>query len=71
VEMNSVKFQIVTVVALMAVLLLPHCSATNYTVGDSSQWNTGVNYNAWVSGKTFAVGDRLSKKNTILMDFCA
>ncbi|XXG70741.1 hypothetical protein AAC387_Pa07g0152 [Persea americana] len=33
--------------------------ATDYTVGDSSGWSTGVDYSTWTSGKTFAVGDKL------------
>ncbi|XP_020575658.1 LOW QUALITY PROTEIN: blue copper protein-like [Phalaenopsis equestris] len=35
-------------------------SATVYSVGDTSGWNTGVDYSSWTSGKTFAVGDSLA-----------
>ena len=30
-----------------------------YIVGGSSGWATGVDYNAWASGKTFLVGNVL------------
>jgi hypothetical protein len=36
-------------------------SATDYTVGDTSGWATGVDYSTWASGKTFMVDDTLSK----------
>ncbi|KAJ3695839.1 hypothetical protein LUZ60_001216 [Juncus effusus] len=45
-------------------LLLIGCvmqiSATDYTVGDTSGWATGVDYSTWTSGKTFAAGDTLT-----------
>ncbi|KAJ4764837.1 Blue copper protein [Rhynchospora pubera] len=45
-------------------LLLISCvswsSATDYTVGDSSGWATGVDYTTWASGKTFKEGDTLT-----------
>lgn len=34
-------------------------SATTFTVGDSSGWKLGVNYDNWASGKTFTDGDQL------------
>ncbi|XP_008778314.2 mavicyanin-like [Phoenix dactylifera] len=51
-----------TSIALGALLLLSCAawgSATVYTVGGSSGWNTGINYTDWTSGKTFTVGDSL------------
>ncbi|KAI3852288.1 hypothetical protein MKX03_018933 [Papaver bracteatum] len=33
--------------------------ATDYTVGDTAGWASGVDYDTWTSGKTFAVGDKL------------
>jgi hypothetical protein len=33
--------------------------ATNYTVGGSSRWALGVNYDTWASSQTFYVGDNL------------
>ncbi|RWR84097.1 blue copper-like protein [Cinnamomum micranthum f. kanehirae] len=36
--------------------------ATDYTVGDSSGWSTGVDYSTWTSGKTFTVGDKLGNQ---------
>ena len=36
-------------------------AGTNYTVGDKSGWNLGVDYFSWTSDKTFFVGDNLGK----------
>ncbi|CAO2039917.1 unnamed protein product [Urochloa humidicola] len=33
--------------------------ATDYVVGDSSGWTSGVDYTTWAKGKTFSVGDNL------------
>ncbi|KAK6257321.1 hypothetical protein QUC31_000780 [Theobroma cacao] len=33
--------------------------ATDYTVGDTAGWSTGVDYSIWTQGKTFNVGDSL------------
>ncbi|XP_020586018.1 uncharacterized protein LOC110028491 isoform X2 [Phalaenopsis equestris] len=33
--------------------------SSNYNVGDSLGWTTGVDYSTWVSNKTFKVGDKL------------
>lgn len=41
--------------------------AVDYTVGDSNGWTSGVDYTNWVSGKTFKVGDALSKFLIIYM----
>jgi hypothetical protein len=45
-------------------LLLISCvswsSATDFTVGDSSGWATGVDYTTWASGKSFQAGDTLT-----------
>ncbi|XP_031503142.1 uclacyanin-2-like [Nymphaea colorata] len=49
---------LVKLVALAFLLIVP-ISATDYTVGDASGWTLGVDYNNWVAGKTFKVGDRL------------
>lgn len=35
--------------------------ATVYTIGDAAGWASGVDYTSWTSGKTFTVGDSLSK----------
>ncbi|KAI3889160.1 hypothetical protein MKW92_044283 [Papaver armeniacum] len=34
-------------------------SAKEYIVGDAEGWTMNVNYDSWVSGKTFTVGDSL------------
>ncbi|OMP01288.1 Plastocyanin-like protein [Corchorus olitorius] len=48
----------------MACLLLVLCMvvpilATDYTVGDTAGWTTGVDYSSWTKGKTFKIGDNL------------
>jgi hypothetical protein len=43
----------------IAIALVMHCGATQYTVGDSAGWDTSTNFNSWVQGKSFAVGDTL------------
>ncbi|XP_058106263.1 uclacyanin-3-like [Magnolia sinica] len=47
------------VVFLALLLIVPAAYATQYTVGDTNGWTTGVNYVSWASGKNFAVGDTL------------
>ena len=50
----------IAIVVAIAMMVLPfNCLATDYTVGDSAQWDLGVNYSTWASGKTFSVGDKL------------
>ena len=36
-------------------------SATTFIVGDDQGWTIGVDYIAWVRGKTFKVGDKLGE----------
>ncbi|KAK1274214.1 hypothetical protein QJS04_geneDACA012519 [Acorus gramineus] len=52
------------VAAVVAVLLAaaPMVFGANHVVGDSQQWNTGVDYTTWVSNQKFAVGDTLEFK---------
>ncbi|ONK74145.1 uncharacterized protein A4U43_C03F3230 [Asparagus officinalis] len=48
--------------SLCAVLLMCWAGwalATDYTVGGSQGWTTGVDYSSWTAGKTFKVGDNL------------
>jgi len=42
------------------------CSATTYTVGDTSGWDISTNLDTWVADKNFKVGDVLSKYLTLL-----
>ena len=58
-EMEQQRLWIAVVVAAAMMVLPFNCLATDYTVGDSAQWNLGVNYKSWTSGKTFVVGDKL------------
>ncbi|XP_068635639.1 uclacyanin-3-like [Aristolochia californica] len=44
---------------VLLLLAAPLAHAADYVVGDSSGWDTGVNFPTWTSGKTFQVGDRL------------
>jgi len=51
---------------LLAAAAAAPASATDYVVGDSSGWNSGVDYTTWAKGKTFSVGDNLGKLVTSL-----
>ncbi|GLJ46853.1 hypothetical protein SUGI_0988340 [Cryptomeria japonica] len=42
------------------------CHATQYTVGDSAGWDASTDFNTWLQGKTFKVGDSLSFQYTSL-----
>ncbi|CAN6238832.1 unnamed protein product [Urochloa humidicola] len=44
---------------LLAAVAAPAAYATDYVVGDSSGWTSGVDYTTWAKGKTFNVGDSL------------
>ncbi|XP_068650948.1 uclacyanin-3-like [Aristolochia californica] len=44
---------------LLLLLAAPAALATDHVVGDSSGWDSGVDYTTWTSGKAFQVGDRL------------
>ncbi|KAF2582314.1 hypothetical protein F2Q68_00001868 [Brassica cretica] len=44
---------------LLVLAIVPAALAVTYTVGDASQWDSGVDYTTWVKGKTFRVGDTL------------
>lgn len=58
-EMEQMRAWTAIAVA-MAMLVLPYnCMATNYTVGGTKQWDTGVDYTTWAAGETFRVGDNL------------
>jgi hypothetical protein len=51
---------IAAAISMIMLMVMPfNCMATDYTVGDTQQWNLGVDYGTWASGKTFAVGDKL------------
>ncbi|CAF1701324.1 hypothetical protein Bca4012_002606 [Brassica carinata] len=47
---------------LLVLAIVPAALAVTYTVGDASQWDSGVDYTTWVKGKTFRVGDTLEFK---------
>ncbi|KAJ6804344.1 blue copper protein precursor [Iris pallida] len=49
----------VTALLLVFLAATPAAFATDYTVGESSGWTSGTDYNTWLSGKTFNVGDSL------------
>ncbi|GMJ01213.1 hypothetical protein HRI_003790500 [Hibiscus trionum] len=44
---------------LLLLLAAPAALAVQYTVGDSAGWTTTGDYEGWVQGKTFTVGDTL------------
>lgn len=57
------RFAMVALVFFVAVVLLgsESSSAMEYQVGDQSGWSYDVDYDDWVKGKTFHVGDVLGK----------
>ncbi|XP_008798824.2 blue copper protein-like [Phoenix dactylifera] len=48
----------VTALLVLLIAAVP-AYASEYTVGDSQGWTSGVDYSTWVSDKTFKVGDTL------------
>lgn len=52
---------ILCLMAVMGSVCVPISLATDYTVGESAGWSLGTDYDSWASGKTFSVGDTLSK----------
>jgi hypothetical protein len=47
---------------------LSSATATTFIVGDDQGWTmTGVDYVAWVQGKTFAIGDKLGEWSALFM----
>jgi hypothetical protein len=50
---------------LLAAAAAAPAYATDYVVGDSSGWTSGVDYTTWANGKTFSVGDNLGKLASI------
>lgn len=51
-------------VLLMVLVAVGPAVATEYSVGDSQGWASGVDYSTWVAGKTFNVGDTLREHAT-------
>ncbi|ESQ44052.1 hypothetical protein EUTSA_v10006223mg [Eutrema salsugineum] len=49
-------------VAILLIASFPAIFAVTFQVGDTSGWESGVDYTTWVSGKTFRVGDTLEFK---------
>ncbi|KAF8768754.1 hypothetical protein HU200_007314 [Digitaria exilis] len=45
---------------LLAAAAVAPAYATDYVVGDSSGWTSGVDYTTWAKGKIFSVGDNLA-----------
>ncbi|KAJ8643155.1 hypothetical protein MRB53_004903 [Persea americana] len=57
--MGSLMGLIGSVIVVIAVLAQCTAAETTYIVGDSAGW-TVQSYDSWLSGKTFAVGDKLN-----------
>ncbi|EOA28800.1 hypothetical protein CARUB_v10025032mg [Capsella rubella] len=47
---------------LLVMAIVPASVAVTHTVGNANGWESGVDYTAWVTGKTFRVGDVLEFK---------
>lgn len=57
----GVAATVVLSIAMIAlVIMVMPCGATQYNVGDSTGWDTATDFNSWVQGKSFAVGDTLN-----------
>jgi hypothetical protein len=54
--------------ALLFSLAIITCSATIYTVGDSSGWDISTNLDTWVADKKFKIGDALRKYLNLSFD---
>ena len=51
--------------AVMAVAALATTAlAKNYTVDDTTGWETYGDYDKWIAGKTFMVGDNIGNTST-------
>lgn len=53
--------KVLLVYSLLFSFAIMTCSATTYTVGDSSGWDISTNLDAWIADKNFRVGDALGK----------
>lgn len=53
--------KLLLVYSLLFSVVIITCSATTYTVGDSSGWDISTNLDAWIADKNFRVGDALGK----------
>ncbi|XP_061337492.1 stellacyanin-like [Gastrolobium bilobum] len=51
--------KVLLVYSLLFAFAVITCSATTYTVGDSSGWDISTNLDTWVADKKFKVGDAL------------
>jgi len=61
--MNGLSKMVATAL-LLVLAIVPAAVAVTHTVGGADQWDSGVDYTAWVTGKTFRVGDILEFKYT-------
>lgn len=63
IKLSSIIMAAITagLLVLLAAAVAAPAHATDYTVGDSSGWSSGVDYATWASGKTFAAGDNLGE----------
>ncbi|KAF3445942.1 hypothetical protein FNV43_RR11119 [Rhamnella rubrinervis] len=57
--MANTGARIVSLILVLVMVITIPCSATVYTVGDTSGWTLGVDYSTWASDKTFNLGDSL------------
>lgn len=46
-------------IVLIATLITKEALATQHVVGGSQGWDASTDFNSWISGKTFKVGDQL------------
>lgn len=59
--------KVLLVYSLLFSFAIMTCSATTYTVGDSSGWDISTNLDTWIADKNFKVGDALGKYSSFLL----
>lgn len=55
----GLKNTIVLVLLVAATLITKEALATQHVVGGSQGWDQSTDFNSWISGQTFNVGDQL------------
>lgn len=55
----GLKNTIVLVLLVAATLITKEAFATQHVVGGSQGWDQSTDFNSWISGQTFNVGDQL------------
>lgn len=62
----GLKNTIVLVLLVAATLITKEALATQHVVGGSQGWDQSTDFNSWISGQTFNVGDQLGMLSYII-----